>query len=147
MQVSVPVTSVGGWLCVYQLWEKYAALRHSCNLAGLCPWCSLPRLCLFCVTFGACKMLRMCPQVAIELQWAVSLCQQASALGASRGCHASSVCEISLESYWGVTKSDFPFSEMPASQKEGVVSPTAQFIKVSWVSGCWFTWAKHRPVA
>lgn len=94
MQVSMPVTSVGGWLCIYQLWEKHAALRHSCNLAGLCPWCSLqlPRLCLFCVTFGAGQRLRMCPQVAIELQWAVSLCQQASGLGVSRGCQASSAC-------------------------------------------------------
>lgn len=54
----------------------FAALRHSCSLAGLCPWCSLPRLCLFCVTFGAGRMLRMCPQVAIELQRAVTLCQQ-----------------------------------------------------------------------
>lgn len=70
----------------------FAALRHSCSLAGLRPWCSLPRLCLFCVTFGAGRMLRMCPQVAIELQRAVTLCQQQSGLGASRGHLASSVC-------------------------------------------------------
>lgn len=54
-------------------------------------------------------------------------------LWVSVGLCALSVCYISLENYCGVTKSYFPFSEMPASQKEVLVSPASQL----WVYGCW----------
>lgn len=56
-----------GLSCVFQSCDKFvthfAVLIRSCRLAGPSAWCSLPSLCLFCVTFWT-GWLRTCPQVA-----------------------------------------------------------------------------------